>query len=136
MDGCKVGYHHAKRLGLVNATENLPAHSLQFIGNFIGQWKDERGVDALKRNVQPRAVIERQNLRLRSLGSEIYNDVFGQGILVADFEHSEKVIEMALGEFRIDGETNLSPLLCGSNDSALRSGCPFLAESSSIPFVM
>jgi len=33
---------------------------------------------------------------------------------------------MALGESGIDGEPELSALLCGSNDSALRSGCGFL----------
>ena len=57
---------------------------------------------------------------------EIHDDVFGQGVLVADFQHSEKLVEMALGESGIDSEPDLSPLLCGSNDSALRSGCGLL----------
>jgi hypothetical protein len=56
IDGCEVGHHHAKRLGLIHTAENLPADSLQLIGNLVGQREDERGVNALKRNVQPRAL--------------------------------------------------------------------------------
>jgi hypothetical protein len=52
--------------------------------------------------------------------------VFGQGILSADFEHGKKLAEMALGEFGIDGEPELSARLCGRNDFALRSGSGFL----------
>jgi hypothetical protein len=46
--------------------------------------------------------------------------VFSEGVLPADFEHSEKLAEMALGEFGIDGEPELSARLHRSNDSALR----------------
>jgi hypothetical protein len=65
----------------------------------MGQREDERCVNALKRNVQPRAVIERLNLRLSGLGFEIHDDVFREGVLPTDFKHSEKLAEMALGEF-------------------------------------
>ena len=132
MNGCEVGYHHAKCLGLIHAAENLPADSLQLIGNLVSQREDERGVDTLKRNVQPRAVVERKYLCLCGLSFEIHDDVFSQGVLVADFQYSKKLIEMALGEFRIDGEPDLSPLVCGSNDSALRSGYSLLCSKHMI----
>ena len=123
MDGCEVGHHHAKRLGLIHTPENLPTDSLQLIGNLVGQREDERRVDALERDVQPRAVIEGQNLRLSGLGFESHDDVFGQSVLVADFQHGKELIEMGFGELGIDGEPNLSPLLCGSDNSVLRAGC-------------
>ena len=126
MDGCKIGHHHAKCLGPIYSAENLAANSIQFIGYLVCQWEYERGVNALKWNVQPRAVIERNKLCLRGLGFEIHDDVFREGVLSADFEHSEKLAEMALGEFGIDGEPELSARLHGSNDSALRSGWGFL----------
>jgi hypothetical protein len=122
VDGCKIGHHHAKCLGPIYSTQNLSTNSLQFIGYLVCQWKYECGVNALKWNVQPRAVIERNKLCLRGLGFEIHDDVFREGILSADFEHSEKLAEMALGEFGIDGESELSACLHGSNNSALRSG--------------
>jgi len=123
MDCREVGHHHAKCLRLVNTTKNLPADSLQLINNLVGQREDERRVDTLKRNVQPWAVIERQNLRLCRLGFEIHDDVFGQGVFVADFQHSKKLVEVCLCELGIDREPDLRPLLCGSDDSALRAGC-------------
>ena len=126
MDEGEIGHHHAKRLGLIHAAEDLPAHSLQFIGNFVGQREDERGVDTLKWNVKPRAVIERQNLRLSSLGPKIHDDVLGESVLFPDSQHGKKLGEISLGEFGIDGEPDLSTLLYGSNDPALRSGCGFL----------
>jgi hypothetical protein len=52
----------------------------------------------------------------------MHDDVFGQGVLLPDFEHSKELIEMALGESGIDGKPELSALLCGRNDFALRSG--------------
>jgi hypothetical protein len=52
--------------------------------------------------------------------------VFSEGVLSPDLEHSKKLAEMALGEFGIDGEPELSALLCGRNDFALRSGSGFL----------
>jgi hypothetical protein len=126
VDGCKIGHHHAKCLGPIYSAENLAANSIQFIGYLVCQWEYERGVDALKWNVQPRAVIERNKLCLRGLGFEIHDDVFCEGVLSTDSEHSEKLAEMALGEFGIDGEPELSARLHGSNDSALRSGSGFL----------
>jgi hypothetical protein len=66
------------------------------------------------------------NLRLSGLGFEIHDDVLGKGVLSADFENSEKLAEMTLGVFGIHREPDLSPLLCGRNDSALCAGCPFL----------
>src|ERR1035441_8555702 len=117
MDEGEIGHHYAKRLGLIHAAENLPAHSLQLIRNLVGQREDERGVDTLKWNVQPRAVIERQNLRLSGLGLKVHDDMLSEGVLSPDFEHSKKLGEMGLGEFGIDGEPDLSTLLCGSNDS-------------------
>ena len=123
MDGRKIGHHHAECLGPIHSAENLSANSIQFIGYLVGQWEYERGVNALKWNVQPRAVIERRKLCLRGLGFETHDDVFREGVLSADFEHGEKLAEMAFGEFGIDGEPELSARLHGSNDSALRSGC-------------
>jgi hypothetical protein len=94
----------------------------------VCQWKYKCGVNALKWNVQPRAVIERNKLCLCGPSFEIHDDVFREGVLSADFEHSEKLAEMALGEFGIDGEPELSARLHGSNDSALRSGSGFLCS--------
>jgi hypothetical protein len=126
MNEGKIGHHHAKCLGPIHAAENLSANSFQFIGNIEGQGKHESGVDALKWNVQPLVVVERYKLRLRGLGFETHDDVFSQGILSPDFEHGKKLVEMALGKFGINSEPELSPLLCGRNDSALRSGCGLL----------
>jgi hypothetical protein len=92
----------------------------------VCQWKYECSVNALKRNVQPRAVIERNKLCLRGLGFEIHDDMFSEGVLSPDFEHGKQLAEMALGEFGIDCEPELSALFCGRNDSALRSGSGFL----------
>ena len=133
MDGCKIGHHHTKCLGPIYSAENLAANSIQFIGYLVCQWEYERGVNALKWNVQPRAVIERNKLCLRSLGFEIHDDVFREGVLSADFEHSEELAEMALGEFGIDGEPELSARLHRSNDSALRSGSGFLCSGHVVP---
>src|ERR1035438_6230439 len=126
MDEGKIGHHHAECLGPIYSAENLAANSIQFIGNLEGQREYERGVNALKWNVQPRAVIERNKLCLRGLGFEIHDDVFRQGVLSADFEHSKQLAEMALGKFGIDGEPELSARLHGSNDSALGAGSGFL----------
>jgi hypothetical protein len=126
MDEGKIGHHHAKCLGLIHAAENLAANSIQFIGYLVCQWEYERGVNALKWNVQPRAVIERNKLCLRGLGFEIHDDVFREGVLSPDFQHGKQLAEMALGEFGIDGEPELRALLCGRNDSALRSSCGLL----------
>jgi hypothetical protein len=132
VDGCKIGHHHAKCLGPIYSTENLAANSIQFIGYLVCQWEYKRGINALKWNVQPRAVIERNKLCLSSLGFEIHDDVFCEGVLPTDFEHSEKLAEMALGEFGIDGEPELSARLHGSNDSALRSGSGFLRSGHAV----
>jgi hypothetical protein len=126
VDGCKIGHHHAKCLGPIYSAENLAANSIQLIGYIMCQRKHERGVNALKWYVQPRAVVERNKLCLRDLGFEIHDDVLSQGVLSPDFEHGKKLAEMALGEFGIDGKPELSARLCGSNDSALRSGSGFL----------
>ena len=126
MDIGEIGHHHAKCLGPIHAAENLSANSFQFIGNIEGQREYESGVDTLKWNVQPPVVVERNKLRLSGLALETHDDVFGQGVLSADFEHGKKLTEMALGEFGIDGEPELSARLCGRNDFALRSGSGFL----------
>ncbi|MGD0097747.1 MAG: hypothetical protein ABSB60_14750, partial [Terracidiphilus sp.] len=118
--------HHAKCLGPIHAAENLAANSIQFIGYLVRQWEYECGVNALNWDVQPRAVIERNKMCLRGLGFEIHDDVFSKGVLSADFEHGEKLAEMALGEFGIDGEPELSARLHRRNDSSLRSGGGFL----------
>jgi hypothetical protein len=122
MDEGKIGHHHAKCLGPIYSAENLSANSFQFIGNLERQRKYERSVDTLKWNVQPLVIVEGKKLRLCGLGFETHDDVFSQGVLSPDFQHREKLVEMALGEFGIDGEPELSARLCGSNDSALRSG--------------
>jgi len=135
--GCKIGHHHAKCLGPIYSAENLAAHSIQFIGYLVCQWEYERGVNALKWNVQSRAVVERNRLRMRGLGFETHDDVFREGVLSADFEHSKKLAEMALGEFGIEGEPELSARLYGSNESALRSGrCLTLLRAYSFLIVM
>ena len=122
----KIGHHYAKGLGPIDSAENLSSNPLQFIGYFVCQRKHECRVDGLERNVQPLAVIERNELRLRHLRFETHDDVFSEGILLPDFEHGKELIEMALGESGIDGKSKLSALLCGRNDSALRSGCGLL----------
>jgi hypothetical protein len=57
----------------------------------VCQWEYGRGINALKWDVQPRAVIERNKLCLRGLGFETHDDVFSESVLSADFEHSEKL---------------------------------------------
>jgi hypothetical protein len=126
VDGCKIGHHHAECLGPIHPAENLAANSIQFIGYLVCQWEYERGVNALKWNVQPRSVIERNKMCLCGLCFEIHDDVFRKGVLSPDFEYSEKLAEMALGEFGINREPELSARLHGSNDSAHRSGSGFL----------
>jgi hypothetical protein len=99
MNEGEIGHHHAKCLGPIHPAENLSADSFQFIGNLERQGKHECGVDTLKWNVQPLVVVERNKLRLSGLALETHDDVLSQGVLSADFEHSEKLAEMALGEF-------------------------------------
>jgi hypothetical protein len=120
----KKGHHHAKCLRPIHSAENLSSDPLQFIGYLVRQRKHECGVDTLKWNVQPLVVVERKQLRLHGLGFEMHDDVFGEGVLSPDFEHGKELIEMPHGESGIDGKPELSALLCGRNDSALRScGC-------------
>jgi hypothetical protein len=126
VDEGEIGHHHAKCLGPINSAENLSANSFQFVGNLERQGKHESGVDTLKWNVQPLVVVERNELRLRGLGFETHDDVFSQGVLSPDFEHGKQLGEMALGEFGIDGEPELSARLCGRNDFALRPASGFL----------
>ena len=99
MNEGEIGHHHAKCLGPIYSAEDLSADSIQFIGYLVCQWEYERGVYALKWNVQPLVVVERNKLRLSGLGFETHDDVLSQGVLSADFEHSEKLAEMALCEF-------------------------------------
>jgi hypothetical protein len=54
--------------------------------------------------------------------------VFGESVLSPDFQHGKQLAEMALGEFGIDGQPELSARLHGSNDSALRSSSGFLCS--------
>ena len=122
MDEGKICHHYAKCLGQVDSAENFSPDTLQLIGNFVGQWKHECGVDTLKWNVQPLVVVEREKLRLSRLGFETHDDVFCEGVLSPDFEHSKELIEMPHGESGIYGKPELSSLLCRRNDSALRSG--------------
>jgi hypothetical protein len=126
VDEGKIGRRYAKCLGPIDSAENLSSDSFQFIGYLKRQRKHECGIDALKWNVQPLVVVERKESRLRGLGFEAHDDVFGKGVLSPDFEHSKKLTEMALGEFGIDGKPELSAFLRGRNDSALRSGCRLL----------
>jgi hypothetical protein len=126
MDEGEIGHHHAKCLGLIHAAENLSANSIQLIGNLVGQWKNECSVNALEWNVQPLIVVEGKKLRLRGFALETHDDVFSESVLSPDFEHGKKLAEMALGEFGINCEPELSARLSGSNDPALRSGCGLL----------
>jgi hypothetical protein len=52
--------------------------------------------------------------------------MLGQRVFVSDFQYSKELVEMGFGEFGIHREPDLSPLLCGSNDSALRWCCHLL----------
>src|SRR5271157_3537876 len=108
MDEGKIGHHHAECLGPIHSAENLSANSIQLIGYIVRQRKHECGVNALKWNVQPMVVVEGKKLRLRGLALETHDDVLSQGVLSPDFEHCKKLAEMALGEFGIDGEPELS----------------------------
>jgi hypothetical protein len=134
MDEGKIGHHHAKCLGPIHSAENLSAHPFQFIGYLVRQWKNECGVNSLKWNVQPLVVVERDELRLRGLAFETHDDVFSKGVLFSDFKHRKELIEMAQGESRIDGKPELSALLCGRNDSTLRSGCGLLRSGHVVSF--
>ena len=105
MDEGEIGHHHAKCLGFIYAAENLPANSLQFIGNLVRQRKHECGVDTLKWNVQPRTVVEPNKLRLSGVALETHDDVLSESVLSPDFQHSKKLVEIALGKSGIDGES-------------------------------
>jgi hypothetical protein len=61
-------------------------------------------------------------LRLRGFALEFHDYVLSERVLFADFQHGKELAEMCLGEFGIHRKPDLSSLLCGSNDSALRSG--------------
>jgi hypothetical protein len=126
MDESKIGHHHAKCLGPIHSAENLAANSIQFIGYLVCQRKDKSGVNALKWNVQPLVVVEGKKLRLRGFALETHDDVFSESVLSPDFQYGKQLAEMALSEFGIDGEPELSARLCGSNDSAFRSDCSLL----------
>src|ERR1035441_3766621 len=126
MDKGEIGHHHAKCLGPIHPAENLSANSFQLIGDLEGQRKYESGVNTQKWNVQPLVVIERNKLRLRSLAFETHDDMFSQGVLSPDSERGKELVEMALSEPGIDCQPELSALLCGRNDSALRSSCGLL----------
>ncbi|MGD0482902.1 MAG: hypothetical protein ABSA42_22230 [Terracidiphilus sp.] len=103
MNESKIGHHHAKCLGAVHSAENLPAHSLQFIGYLVGQRENKSGINTLKWNVQPLVVVERKKLRLRGLGFETHDDVLCKGVLSPDFKYGKELIEMPHGESGIDG---------------------------------
>jgi hypothetical protein len=126
MDEGEIDHHQAKCLGPIHPAENLSANSLQFIGDLEGQREYESGVDTLKWNVQPLVVVKCNKLRLSGLALETHDDVLSEGVLSPDFEHGKKLVEMALGKFGIDGQPELSALLCGRDDPALRSGCGLL----------
>src|SRR5208337_1130193 len=85
MDEGKVCHHHAKSLGPIHSAENLSANSFKLIGNLERQWKHKCGVDSLKWNVQPLVVVERYELRLSDLALETHDDVFSEGVLLANF---------------------------------------------------
>jgi hypothetical protein len=126
MDEGKICHHHAKCLGPIHPAENLSTNPFKLIGNLERQRKYESGVNTLKWNVQPLVVVEGNKLRLSGLGFETHDDVFSEGVLSPDFEHCKELVEMALGEFGIDGEPELSARISGRNDFALRSGCGLL----------
>jgi hypothetical protein len=126
MDEGEIGHHHAKCLGPIHSAENLSADPLQFIGNLVGQRETRRRCRYSEKECSATVVVERKELRLSGLALETHDDVFSEGVLSPDFQHSKKLVEMALGESGIDGQPELSALLCGSNDSALRSGCGLL----------
>jgi hypothetical protein len=133
MDEGKIGHYHAKCLGPIHSAKYFSANSFQLIGNLERQGKNECGVNALKWNVQPLVIVKRYELRLSGLAFEIHDDVFSEGVLSPDFQHRKKLTEIALGESGIDGEPELSALLCGRNDSALRSSCDFLRCGHAAP---
>jgi len=126
MDEGKIGHHYAKCFGPVYSAKHLSANSLQFIGDLERQREYESSVYTLKWNVQPLVVVERYELRLSDLALETHDDMFSEGVLFADFQYCKKLVEIVLGESGIDGNPELSALLCGRNDSALRSSCGLL----------
>jgi hypothetical protein len=99
MDEGEIGHHHAKCLGPIHSAENLSANSFQLIGNLVCQWKYECGVNALKWNVQPLVVVERNKLRLSGLALETHDEVLSESVLSPDFQHGKELAEMALREF-------------------------------------
>jgi hypothetical protein len=135
MDEGKIGHHYAKRLGAIDAPKNLSSNPLQFIGDLVSQGEYECGVNTLKWNVQPLVIVERNELRLRGLGFETHDDVLCEGVLSPDFQHSKQLGEMALSKFGIDGEPELSALLCGGNNSTLRSECGPLGRDHVVSFL-
>jgi len=134
VDGGKVGHHDAKCLGAIHSPKNLASDSLQFIRDLVGQREDEGGVDSLKRNVQPRAVVEPNKLRLGGLGFEVHDDVLCEGVLSPDFQHSKKLVEMAQSESGIDGEPELGALLCGATTLRFVRGAVLLGGVMPFPF--
>jgi hypothetical protein len=135
MNESKIGHHHAKCLRPIHSAENLSSDPLQFIGYLVRQRKHECRVNSLKWNIQPLIVIEGKKLSLSSLAFKTHDDVFCEGILLPDFERGEELIEMGLGESGIDGKPELSALLCGRNDSALRS-CGGLLPSGHVVYLL
>jgi len=103
MDEGEVCHHHAKCLGPIHSAQNLSPDPLQLVGNIVRQRKNESGVDTLKRNIQPLVVVERDEFLLSALAFETHDNVFGKSVLLPDFEHGKKLIEMAQGESGIDG---------------------------------
>jgi hypothetical protein len=89
MNEGEIGHHHTKCLGPIHPAENLAANSIQLIGYLVCQRKHKGGINALKWNVQPLVVVEGKKLRLRGLGFEVHDDVLGQCVLSADFEHAK-----------------------------------------------
>jgi hypothetical protein len=74
-------------------------------------------------------------LRLSGLGLEIHDNVLSESVFVTDLQHGKQLGEMCLGEFGIDGETDLGSLLCGSNDPALSPGYSFLCSGHVATFL-
>src|SRR5208337_864772 len=103
----------------IPSPKNLASNSLQFVSDLVGQWENERGVDTLKGNVQPRSVVERTNLSLGGFAPEVHDDVLRESVLFANSEYGKELIEVCLRKPGVYREAELYPFFKRSDNSSL-----------------